>query len=74
MEDRENGRDCNCIIGLNGANGSGKTTLMKICAGLEEKSSGKVLVCGADITKDICASEEVLYSTHDLPVGKSISH
>ncbi len=60
----------NCIIGLIGANGSGKTTLMKICAGLEEKSSGKVLVCGADITKDICASEEVIYSMHDLPVGK----
>ncbi len=61
----------NCIIGLIGANGSGKTTLMKICAGLEEKSSGEVLVCGADITKDISASEEVIYSMHDLPVGKS---
>ena len=43
----------NRMIGLIGANGSGKTTLMRICAGLEEKSSGTVLVHGADVTKDI---------------------
>jgi len=60
----------NRMIGLVGANGSGKTTLMKICAGLEEKSSGSVLVYGADVSKDIHTCEEVIYSMHDLPVGK----
>lgn len=60
----------NHMIGLIGANGSGKTTLMRICAGLEEKSSGTVLVYGADVTKDICVNEEVIYSMHDLPVGR----
>ena len=60
----------NRMIGLIGANGSGKTTLMRICAGLEEKSSGTVLVHGADVTKDICVNEEVIYSMHDLPVGR----
>lgn len=60
----------NRMIGLIGANGSGKTTLMRICAGLEEKSSGTVLVYGADVTKDISVNEEVIYSMHDLPVGR----
>lgn len=60
----------NRMIGLIGANGSGKTTLMRICAGLEEKSSGTVLVYGADVTKDISVNEEIIYSMHDLPVGR----
>ncbi len=60
----------NRMIGLIGANGSGKTTLLKICAGLEEKTSGNVLVYGADVTKDIAVCEEVIYSMHDLPVGR----
>lgn len=59
----------NQIIGLIGANGSGKTTLMKICAGLEEASSGKITMYGMDATKDIRMGEEVIYSMHDLPVG-----
>lgn len=42
------------IVGLLGTNGSGKTTLIKLAAGLLQKDSGEILVCGkepSDITK-----------------------
>ena len=38
------------ILGLIGPNGSGKTTLINVVSGLMLATSGKVLVCGEDIT------------------------
>jgi len=43
------------MFGLLGRNGAGKTTLMKTLAGLHQKKSGKITVCGIPIenTKEI---------------------
>lgn len=59
------------LIGLIGANGSGKTTLLKICAGLENATSGEVAMFGMNPSRDIRICEEIIYSMHDLPVGKN---
>ena len=40
------------IFGLLGPNGAGKSTFINILAGLVNKSSGKVNVCGFDLDKD----------------------
>jgi putative spermidine/putrescine transport system ATP-binding protein len=38
------------LVTLLGPSGSGKTTILKIIAGFEEPSTGKVLISGADVT------------------------
>ncbi len=40
------------IYGLIGQNGAGKTTIIKIITGLSKATSGKVLVCGYDVSKN----------------------
>lgn len=37
------------LVGLMGASGSGKTTLIGLCAGLDDATTGSVLVAGADL-------------------------
>ncbi len=39
------------VIGLLGANGAGKTTLMQMIATITRPTSGRILFCGADVTK-----------------------
>ncbi len=39
------------VLGLAGMEGSGQRTLLRICAGLEAPSSGRVVVGGADLTR-----------------------
>ena len=41
------------IFGFVGPNGAGKTTTMKIVAGLMQPTSGKVLIDGVDMSKNI---------------------
>ena len=36
------------VLGILGPNGSGKTTLLKIIAGLHQKSSGDITICGEE--------------------------
>lgn len=40
------------IYGLIGQNGAGKTTIIKIITGLSKATSGKVLICGYDVSKN----------------------
>lgn len=47
-------------IGIIGSSGAGKTTAMDILLGLLEPQSGRVLVDGVDITKDMAAWHELL--------------
>lgn len=58
------------IIGLIGANGSGKTSFLKMCAGLEEVTSGSLRVLGGEPWRDIAVHSEIIYSMHDLPVAQ----
>ena len=46
--------DCEpgCVTGLIGPNGAGKTTLFNVVTGLQQTSSGRVLLDGRDITRD----------------------
>jgi ABC-2 type transport system ATP-binding protein len=39
------------MFGLLGRNGAGKTTLMKVLATLHKATSGKVTICGVDVSK-----------------------
>ncbi len=40
------------IVGLLGPNGSGKTTIMKILAGLLQRDSGEIVICGQPISSE----------------------
>lgn len=40
------------IYGLIGQNGAGKTTIIKIITGLSKATSGKILICGYDVSKN----------------------
>lgn len=62
----------NQIIGLIGANGSGKTTFFKLCNGALEPTEGTIQILGGDAAGDVRIKEEMIYSMHALPVGKSI--
>ncbi len=44
------------FFGLLGPNGAGKSTLINIMAGLTIKTSGTVMICGYDITKNMRAA------------------
>ncbi|APU66764.1 MAG: ABC transporter ATP-binding protein [Bacteroidota bacterium] len=39
------------VFSIVGPSGSGKTTLLGLCAGLDEASSGKVELCGEELTR-----------------------
>jgi ABC-2 type transport system ATP-binding protein len=45
------------FFGLLGANGAGKSTMINILAGLVNKTSGKVSICGNDIDVDLNAAK-----------------
>jgi len=48
------------LIGIMGASGAGKTTLLNVLAGLEEPSSGNILINGYDIFKEKDSVEGVI--------------
>jgi putative spermidine/putrescine transport system ATP-binding protein len=39
------------LIAMIGASGSGKTTMLKLVAGFEQPASGRVMICGSDMTR-----------------------
>lgn len=47
------------VIGFKGINGSGKTMLMRIISGLIRPTSGKVLINGKELHKDISFPESI---------------
>ncbi|SET34473.1 ABC transporter ATP-binding protein [[Clostridium] polysaccharolyticum] len=53
------------IFGLLGANGAGKTTLIKIMTGLLNEDSGKVMLDGKGMDKDIVATKKSFYFMPD---------
>lgn len=57
------------IIGLLGANGAGKTTLMRLIAGVNSKTSGKVVVSGIDSKAGIKACVSMTYSLDTFSKG-----
>jgi len=50
------------IIGLLGANGAGKTTLMRLIAGVNSRTSGKITVSGVDSKAAIKSCVSMTYS------------
>ena len=48
------------IFGFLGPNGAGKTTTIKCCSGLLKPDSGKVQICGRDITKEPVEAKKIL--------------
>lgn len=64
------------IIGLLGANGAGKTTLMRLIAGVNSKSSGKIDVVGVDTKAAIKSCVSMTYSLDSFkngPIGRNNS-
>jgi ABC-type multidrug transport system ATPase subunit len=48
------------LIGIMGASGSGKTTLLNVLSGIETPFSGRVLLNGLDIHKDVEAAKSLI--------------
>jgi len=56
------------VLGFLGPNGAGKTTTMRIVAGFLPATSGRVLVCGADIeTQSVQAKRRIGYLPEGAP-------
>jgi ABC-2 type transport system ATP-binding protein len=56
------------VLGFLGPNGAGKTTTMRIVAGFLPATSGRVLVCGADIeTQPVQAKRRIGYLPEGAP-------
>ncbi|KPQ20640.1 MAG: ABC transporter, partial [Rhodobacteraceae bacterium HLUCCA24] len=47
------------FVALLGASGCGKSTTLRLLAGLEQVSAGRVLLRGADVTRDTAAARNV---------------
>jgi len=61
LEDVDLNLDSGKIIGLLGANGAGKTTLMRLIAGVNAKTSGKITVSGVDTKEAIKSCVSMTY-------------
>ncbi len=55
------------VLGLVGPNGAGKTTTMRCITGIIPPSSGRVLICGADVQADPIAAKQQLAFIPDEP-------
>ncbi len=56
------------VLGFLGPNGAGKTTTMRIIAGFLPPTTGRVLVCGADIeTQSVAAKQRIGYLPEGAP-------
>lgn len=62
----------NGMFGLLGRNGAGKTTLMKILATLHKANSGKVTVCGVDISQSAVIRNMTGYLPQDFSMYGSM--
>lgn len=61
LEDVNLSLDSGKIIGLLGANGAGKTTLMRLIAGVNARTSGKITVSGVDTKEAIKSCISMTY-------------
>lgn len=57
----------NRICGFLGQNGAGKTTMMKMILGLMKQTSGKILVCGEEVTFGETATNRHIGYLPDVP-------
>jgi len=48
------------VFGLLGSNGAGKTTTMKMIAGLEKPTAGKVAIGGYNIQKEAVHAKQIM--------------
>ena len=55
------------VLGLLGPNGAGKTTTMRAIAGIIPPTSGKLLVCGHDVSVDPVEAKKLLAYVPDDP-------